>query len=283
MARKRPPEPPDDRDTPKVPDTPETPAPSDNPELPNTPPLRIIVKRGALKRFDTLTRKAQGLPVVIEWDRRVHSRRESADPVSRDRRKSDRRQSPPFTWQLADFVITGAGLEIAGEGSAASAQPDWPTLEHAHGRADDLPALLAAAAADRRPARDAQSAWFALWRALYQDGRVYTASVASVPYLLRMAPAQVALEQYDALLLAATIELARLEGRAPGIPATLQADYAAALEMGRVLTEQLLSGVDDGEADSALTGSAAAFRGDAAAARALLEPEIPDGHSVDGP
>jgi hypothetical protein len=268
MARKRPPQPPDEQEAPGDPDR---------------PPLRIIVKRGALKRFDTLNRRSQGLPVVIEWDRRVHSRRESADPVPGDRRRDDRRQAPPFTWDLADFVITAAEGSTAGDPPAAAPQPDWPSLEDAHGTAGDLPALLAAAATDRRPARDRESTWFALWRALYHDGRVFTASVASVPYLLRMAPAQVALQQHDALLLAATIELARLEGRAPGIPASLQADYAAALEMGRVLTEQLLSGVTDGEADSALTGSAAVFRGDAAAARALLEPEIPDGVSVEGP
>ena len=68
-------------------------------------PLGIVVRRGALRRFDALKRKAAGLPVVVTWDRRQDERRTSPNNVEGERRKTDRRQKPPFTWELADFVV----------------------------------------------------------------------------------------------------------------------------------------------------------------------------------
>jgi hypothetical protein len=68
-------------------------------------PIGIVVRRGALKRFDALTRKTAKLPVAVLWDRRVANRRNAALAVDRDRRKADRRRRPPFTWELADFVV----------------------------------------------------------------------------------------------------------------------------------------------------------------------------------
>ena len=68
----------------------------------------IVVRRGALKRFDSMKQKVEGLPVNLVWDRRVGGeRREDAARVEGERRKSDRRQDPPFTWSLADFVVVG--------------------------------------------------------------------------------------------------------------------------------------------------------------------------------
>jgi hypothetical protein len=69
-------------------------------------PLRIFVRRGAIRRFHRLTRDAEGLPVSVEWDRRQQDRRTQAVPESRDqRRASDRRTDPPFTWNAAEFVV----------------------------------------------------------------------------------------------------------------------------------------------------------------------------------
>jgi hypothetical protein len=68
-------------------------------------PLNIIVRRGALRRFDALTRKTVNLPVTVTWDRRVKNQRGAAQAVDQDRRKKDRRRKPPFTWDLADFVV----------------------------------------------------------------------------------------------------------------------------------------------------------------------------------
>jgi hypothetical protein len=66
----------------------------------------IVVRRGALKRFDSMKQKTAGMPVELVWDRRVSGeRRGEAGAVDGERRKTDRRQQPPFTWSLADFVV----------------------------------------------------------------------------------------------------------------------------------------------------------------------------------
>ena len=70
--------------------------------------VKIVVRRGAARRFDALKGKTSELPVVITWDRRATERRASLKAsmqVPRDRRATDRRQDPPFTWELADFVV----------------------------------------------------------------------------------------------------------------------------------------------------------------------------------
>jgi hypothetical protein len=70
-------------------------------------PIEIVVRRGALKRFDALKTRTGELPVVVTWDRRTDDRRDrgGAAKARRDRRDDDRRRTPPFTWDLADFVV----------------------------------------------------------------------------------------------------------------------------------------------------------------------------------
>ena len=67
----------------------------------------IRVKRGALRRFDQLKTKSEGLPVEVKWDRRTTDRRAESSGDQADRRKKERRQAPPFTWDAAEFVIVG--------------------------------------------------------------------------------------------------------------------------------------------------------------------------------
>jgi hypothetical protein len=72
--------------------------------------LRIFVKKGATRRFERLKRDSASLPVQVEWDRRVGERRspvqvEGAEAVGLPPRRGDRRKAPPFTWELADFVV----------------------------------------------------------------------------------------------------------------------------------------------------------------------------------
>lgn len=69
-------------------------------------PIGIVVRRGALRRFDALTRKTEDLPVKVTWDRRLEERRASGESAGDERRTADRRREPPFTWQVADFVVT---------------------------------------------------------------------------------------------------------------------------------------------------------------------------------
>jgi hypothetical protein len=67
----------------------------------------IRVKRGALRRFDQLKTKSEGLPVEVQWDRRTTERRTESSTEKTDRRKQERRQPPPFTWDAAEFVVVG--------------------------------------------------------------------------------------------------------------------------------------------------------------------------------
>jgi hypothetical protein len=67
--------------------------------------LKIFVKRGALWRFNRLTRDAHALPVKVEWDRRHTDRRATPTAVSDEQRKQDRRGAAPFTWDTAEFVV----------------------------------------------------------------------------------------------------------------------------------------------------------------------------------
>jgi hypothetical protein len=69
--------------------------------------VEIVVRRGAMRRFDALKTRTTELPVVLTWDRRTDQRRDTdaSAAVKRDRRQNERRRQPPFTWDLADFVV----------------------------------------------------------------------------------------------------------------------------------------------------------------------------------
>jgi hypothetical protein len=69
--------------------------------------IEIVVRRGAIPRFDALKTLTSELPVVVTWDRRTDDRRDDTADTDgdADRRQADRRRKPPFTWDLADFVV----------------------------------------------------------------------------------------------------------------------------------------------------------------------------------
>ena len=90
---------------------PETPPPDDPNPQPAKQNLRIFVRRGAIRRFARLTRDSRLLPVDIDWDRRQEERRSEPKPPAANRRKGDRRRKPPFTWEMADFVVTESKRE----------------------------------------------------------------------------------------------------------------------------------------------------------------------------
>jgi hypothetical protein len=68
-------------------------------------PIEIVVRRGSLRRFDALKTRTAELPVVVTWDRRVADQRQADESGGKKRRYSERRRTPPFTWDLADFVV----------------------------------------------------------------------------------------------------------------------------------------------------------------------------------
>ena len=67
--------------------------------------IQLIVRRGARGRFQKLKEKTKDLPVKVVWDGRQEDRRKASAEVSEDRRGSDRRGKPPFTWEVGDFVV----------------------------------------------------------------------------------------------------------------------------------------------------------------------------------
>jgi hypothetical protein len=68
--------------------------------------VELVVRRGAIRRFHKLKQKAATLPVKVTWDRRNGDRRTASDEATpADRRRTDRRKKPPFTWDVSDFVV----------------------------------------------------------------------------------------------------------------------------------------------------------------------------------
>ena len=84
-------------------------------------PIELVVRRGALWRFNTLKKKTRDLPVTVLWDRRQGERRAGSGTRAQERRANDRRQQPPFTWEVADFVVVGPAAGDVEE--PAPAQP----------------------------------------------------------------------------------------------------------------------------------------------------------------
>lgn len=80
-------------------------------------PITLVVRRGAVRRFNKLQKDTRNLPVVVTWDRR------SAEATDRAGTPADRRAQPSFTWELADFlVVPGEAAGDAEPGPAPAAQ-----------------------------------------------------------------------------------------------------------------------------------------------------------------
>jgi hypothetical protein len=81
--------------------------------------IGIVVKRGALRRFDRLKQSIGELPVDVTWDRRTTN-----GPAGR--RRTERRQPPSFTWEMAGFVVVERKPPVV-EGDAARTPPSKPS------------------------------------------------------------------------------------------------------------------------------------------------------------
>src|SRR5215469_1663012 len=106
----------------------------------------------------------------------------------------------------------------------------WGTLEHAYGRASDVPGLLQKLSLSPEPKTDYRSEpWFALWSSLCYQGDVYTASYAAVPHIVRICLAADGPIDCSFFLLPACIEIARANACGPEIPSELHEWYRAGL------------------------------------------------------
>jgi hypothetical protein len=77
---------------------------------------------------------------------------------------------------------------------------DWSRLSHAYGSAEDIPPLL-----DRIAANPNDRLWNQLWSALCDQGTVYSASFAVLPWLTTITAGADRTERLNALFLAGTI------------------------------------------------------------------------------
>jgi len=78
-------------------------------------PIRMVVRRGALRRFESLKKQTAHLPVVVTWDRRQRDRRNVSGDIARERRHVERRQQPAFTWDLADFLVVEPPVDASSD------------------------------------------------------------------------------------------------------------------------------------------------------------------------
>ena len=68
--------------------------------------IEIVVRRGAIRRFDALKTRTSELPVIVTWDRRTGERRDEGTTTgAKQDLATERRRKPPFTWDVADFVV----------------------------------------------------------------------------------------------------------------------------------------------------------------------------------
>ena len=102
--------------------------------------------------------------------------------------------------------------------------PRWSELRDAYGKADTVSTILRAIYAGE--AND--EVWADLWSRICHQGDVSEASYAAVPHLVRIARVS-RQTRWDLVALPAAIEVARLAGRAPDIPADLAMEYHAAV------------------------------------------------------
>lgn len=108
--------------------------------------------------------------------------------------------------------------------------PLWSELQHAYGRATDIPELLRALAASPGPCSSYRDEpWFSLWSSLCHQGDVYTASYAAVPHIVKIACEEKGPIAFSFFQLPAAIEIARKQGRGQALPDTCANGYCRAI------------------------------------------------------
>jgi hypothetical protein len=150
----------------------------------------------------------------------------------------------------------------------------WSELEHAYGKALDIPDLLRQLQT-LPPSNREKEPWFSLWSSLAHQGDVYSASFAAVPHVvdfLSLAPSHADFSYFQ---FPVWIEVCRQKNATP-IPKELENDYFTALAK----LPSLVAAAADREWDSSFLRCAlsaiAASKGYGSVAEAVLEmsPEV---------
>jgi hypothetical protein len=105
----------------------------------------------------------------------------------------------------------------------------WSDLTHAYGDASNIPKLLIELESLPSEVGYETEPYFSLWSALCHQGKIYTASFAAVPHIVRIMRNFPDRIPWTLFSLVASIEIARCSSTTPSIPPDLQADYARAL------------------------------------------------------
>lgn len=109
--------------------------------------------------------------------------------------------------------------------------PRWNDLQHAYGRAADVPELLRALKTSTDPKTSyPDEPWHSLWSSLCHQGDAYTASYAAVPHIVEIARGANSPIDPSFLALPVAIEVARRGGRGPEVPAEYAGNYHQAIE-----------------------------------------------------
>jgi hypothetical protein len=154
--------------------------------------------------------------------------------------------------------------------------PRWDELEHAYGRASDIPDLLRQLVSLPSSADD-QEPWFSLWSALAHQNDVYSASFAAVPHVVKALTKSPSTADFTYFQFPAVVEAWRQQ-QDVAIPDDLRADYFAALAaLPSLVAKAAEREWDEGLLVSALSAVAAA-KGFGNVAEAVLEmtPDVAD-------
>lgn len=149
----------------------------------------------------------------------------------------------------------------------------WSELEHAYGRASDIPPLL-------HRLRDLPSSvgesepWFSLWGALAHQGDVYAASFAAVPHVVDALASAPAKADASFFHFPAWVEICRVKQEAQ-IPNDLAAAYFAALQRLPALVAEAAPGRDEPDFAACATAAVAAALGQHAMAEVILNISSP--------
>jgi hypothetical protein len=101
--------------------------------------------------------------------------------------------------------------------------PRWSELEHAYGKAKNIPSFLAKLS-DATETKIKKDAWFYLWSALAHQGEVYSASFASVPHIIQALKKNINNLDISYLSFPVWVEICR-NNKSINIPEDIAKDY----------------------------------------------------------
>lgn len=170
----------------------------------------FYMRRGfdCLHSLCTLCLKKNGRQAVVEF------------PNSKSSRPLRRREQTDFRFSAMYPRGLRKGTTMIDLDSSA-----WKTLNHAYGSADDIPELLRALQSLPNAQDVKTEPYHALWSSLCHQGTAYDASYAASPHLIEICAQNTTTIPYSVPQLVVCIEISRLLGYAPHIPAGLKASY----------------------------------------------------------